>query len=1363
MTERRHSMMNLGHHNAQRQKVKIEFTICIKQVLGLPKSTTGNLFISWKRGSKKENSGESKHAAIKDQTAVFDFTLPLICTLYQDPKKGFEEKSVVFTLKEETKGGKKANTLGKLAIDLAEFANSKTERIRTFTIKEKKTPVANITLSFKTTWLKMDGKTLIKADHPDAAGKEKVSIDGNDYYLHTEDELSIDETDHKSGNDSDEDGTDFEDDSEKEGKDKDRSSKRKSTTPGEPVANITNVSTLLSAKAPPSPVTPHAAATLSPSTPTPAPTIQITSPGSETKDNEDPKVKKYKKKLKHSRKEVDDLKAELAKKDELLKSTPKSDPAAADTAAQLAALLETEARLRKEIDEANNKVAEVQKNGDAVKAQSDARIKQLEEDLHAREAKLGELERSLSESTSKSDQGSQEFAGKVREYEAKIAELEAQKRSGEEAARAAEAKLSEVERSLSESASRSDQGSQEFAGKVRDFEVKIAELESQRKSAEDAAKAAEARVQELEAAGEVAKANEKKIQDLEATLSEERKKIEEFRIRQAQEEENSRAASKINVEMTRVLENLESKIAEYQRSTENKDAQEKTDSMKYLEEIQRLENDYNEIETENEQLQDSIKELEERHSKAEGDLSAKIAQLETQLVETAARAEKAEARATDLQKNLETDSENAKRLEEENGKLQKRAADLEAQLAVEAGKAQLVQELQEKNEELSEQLSKLQDTNKKEIAKLTAQVAELEEATKELEAIKSQAELAERQKKQLEQEMEGLHEKINTLEAQVQAGAGQEEELVAELQSKNKKAEKEISSLRSQLEEFEVAKASQERELEKALAEKDEAKQSAENAASQITELEEDVAKYKKKAKKAEAQALEMEKQLDELRQQQNGNADEAEKYKELEEKYRAAQDRIEELDDETDRLRKREIVLGELNETTEKRIEELEAELKEAKSRSAAENTQDEQLQKDLEQALAEVTQLKARVRELEEAKSQAAAVPSAGAASAEDVARLQRDVEEYKKVEKAIYWDEIGFTAADISKTATGVWQLLAATRELDAEPRTQDATYPLTPLAHKVITALDKSYRRTQKDDKQVAYWLACACSLLHFIHQRDDIPASADPVLQGVQVDRDQFIQGTNHAEAFGRAVQELTLNIYSQLVLNLQESFQKVIIPAFLQEDLAVMDAQRTPTRGSSHAQLPNGLHSPTSPSSPHNPAPPVPSLTLLTNALTNFLTILRDARCPPVVVKQFFHQILHFISGCVLNALLYGKEVSTATHGLRIKLAVSRIDEWLAKQESDVSGAGERLNLLRDAANVLVLDKSLFIDADTITSIFHTLNLVQVRKLLDLFQPDSVSPANVPQSVKQMMDTYWGYSPHNMPLVVDVTSLVVVN
>ena len=48
------------------------------------------------------------------------------------------------------------------------------------------------------------------------------------------------------------------------------------------------------------------------------------------------------------------MRAELAKKDGQ-KSTQNGDPANAETAAKLAALLETEAKLRREVDEANSR------------------------------------------------------------------------------------------------------------------------------------------------------------------------------------------------------------------------------------------------------------------------------------------------------------------------------------------------------------------------------------------------------------------------------------------------------------------------------------------------------------------------------------------------------------------------------------------------------------------------------------------------------------------------------------------------------------------------------------------------------------------------------------------------------------------------------------------------------------------------------------------------------------------------------------------------------------------------------------------------------------------------------------------------
>lgn len=551
--------------------------------------------------------------------------------------------------------------------------------------------------------------------------------------------------------------------------------------------------------------------------------------------------------------------------------------------------------------------------------------------------------------------------------------------------------------------------------------------------------------------------------------------------------------------------------------------------------------------------------------------------LKDDLSASEARALQAEKQAEQLRSRL-TESENEtsnakKRLEEEVQRLQQRTKELEMQLTSDSGKDnQLVLDMQSRTSDLETQLNDAvasKDEQAKEIAQLNATLQELEQEKEDAVSAKNSEKKA---NKQLEADLEDLRSQISSLEAQVQAGDGKEAVLIAELQSKNKRAEEEIQQLQQQLEDAENARQEKERELEQSR------ESSNATSDSQVQELEADVQKYKKKAKKAEQQALELEKELDEAKeqlqqQQQNGGGSEEDerKYIELDKKYRAVKTRIDELDDEADRLRKREVVLTELNETSEKRIEELEAELKTSKHSEGANGsngTSEEvsELQKELDEMTKQTATLKVRVRELEEEaaarpyQESSKALAGSGALAltggSEDVVRLQKELEEIRKVEKAIYWDEIGYTPADISKTATSVWQLLAATRELDAED--QPAENPLTPLAQKVINALDKSFRRVSGDNKQIAYWLSCTCSLLHFIHQRcvslylillislinspnrDDIPPSADPVLQGVQVNREYFVSGPSHAEQFARALQDLALNVYGQIAVNFQE-------------------------------------------------------------------------------------------------------------------------------------------------------------------------------------------------------------------------------
>jgi len=133
-----------GATHKDKECVKVHFEIIVKTAENVP--TTGNVYVEWKRGSKNENKGQSKHVPVKDKKAVFEEVLEISSTLYKIPKKGYESKNISITLKEEK--GKKGNSIAKTVIDLAEFAGK--DEKRSFSLKSKKSKVApTLTLHFK--------------------------------------------------------------------------------------------------------------------------------------------------------------------------------------------------------------------------------------------------------------------------------------------------------------------------------------------------------------------------------------------------------------------------------------------------------------------------------------------------------------------------------------------------------------------------------------------------------------------------------------------------------------------------------------------------------------------------------------------------------------------------------------------------------------------------------------------------------------------------------------------------------------------------------------------------------------------------------------------------------------------------------------------------------------------------------------------------------------------------------------------------------------------------------------------------------------------------------------------------------------
>lgn len=110
--------------------VKYKFTLLFENCSGLDDDKFINL--SWKRGKKKENQGETKAVKVTDTIANWNetFVIPN-CTLFRTSKGGYEEKPILFTMNQVSdptaKKPKKTPVSVTEKLNLADYAREGTQ------------------------------------------------------------------------------------------------------------------------------------------------------------------------------------------------------------------------------------------------------------------------------------------------------------------------------------------------------------------------------------------------------------------------------------------------------------------------------------------------------------------------------------------------------------------------------------------------------------------------------------------------------------------------------------------------------------------------------------------------------------------------------------------------------------------------------------------------------------------------------------------------------------------------------------------------------------------------------------------------------------------------------------------------------------------------------------------------------------------------------------------------------------------------------------------------------------------------------------------------------------------------------------
>eukprot|EP01104_Vermistella_antarctica_P018896 TRINITY_DN717_c2_g1_i1.p1 TRINITY_DN717_c2_g1~~TRINITY_DN717_c2_g1_i1.p1 ORF type:complete len:1200 (-),score=468.87 TRINITY_DN717_c2_g1_i1:99-3698(-) len=175
---------------SRRRKVKVKATVVLefKRAFQLPsKSNDNHVFVAWRRGAKKDNSGETDPITVTKRVALMNQVVECPCTLIFDQKtQKVEEKSIALSLKQKSPGGeKKATTLGSIRQDLSSYSVHGTNQLLSLPLS-KKSNGPSIEMLVITNWLRFGKNRIVTDEEAKEMGDgscTKLTISGKTFFI----------------------------------------------------------------------------------------------------------------------------------------------------------------------------------------------------------------------------------------------------------------------------------------------------------------------------------------------------------------------------------------------------------------------------------------------------------------------------------------------------------------------------------------------------------------------------------------------------------------------------------------------------------------------------------------------------------------------------------------------------------------------------------------------------------------------------------------------------------------------------------------------------------------------------------------------------------------------------------------------------------------------------------------------------------------------------------------------------------------------------------------------------------------------------------------------------------------------------
>ncbi|XP_076135384.1 unconventional myosin-Vb [Alosa pseudoharengus] len=254
---------------------------------------------------------------------------------------------------------------------------------------------------------------------------------------------------------------------------------------------------------------------------------------------------------------------------------------------------------------------------------------------------------------------------------------------------------------------------------------------------------------------------------------------------------------------------------------------------------------------------------------------------------------------------------------------------------------------------------------------------------------------------------------------------------------------------------------------------------------------------------------------------------------------------------------------------------------------------------------------------------------------------------------------------------------------------------------------VAGIKAALKKHCNDLDMTALWLKNTCLLADLLTQHS---AKQDP---GACED---LLPLAFDVSETSRALSDLRIQAYQQLLSICESRLQPIIVPAML-------ESETIPGLSGSAAKLVSSRKR--AGSDPRAPGSEAPTMAQVLRELGALHAALTRQELPLPLLEQALRQLSHLLVASALNCLLLRKDMCCWNRGLQIRYNVSLLEEWLRGRGLQAGGAVATLEPLIQAAQLLQMSKKSEADAAAMVQTCHVLSTQQIVKILTLYTPQS--------------------------------------